>query len=271
MGRVGAEPAAAWRPRLAELSSPELRALLSETDEVIIPVGATEQHGPHLPLCTDSINIQAVAEDAARIERVLVAPTVVYGVSDNHLAFSGTISVRPQTLSALLVDVGTSLLRHGFRRLLLLNGHGGNYDAMSIAANKLRKSHPDALIALTDVVSFIYDGYEPASKIIYHADEGETAHTLAVAPDLVRMDRAVKEVSPSFNDYYQRYYVPGGEMTGRVSYGVPPTDSLSSTGVMGDPTLATREAGEQMHAVAVAGLRGIVQDLKHKKSMEQMQ
>src|SRR5438128_7904402 len=97
---------AEWRPRLAELTSPELRSRLSETDVVIIPVGATEQHGSHLPLCTDSINIQAVAEGAARMERVLVAPTLVYGVSDNHMAFCGTISLRSQTLVALLVDVG---------------------------------------------------------------------------------------------------------------------------------------------------------------------
>src|SRR5439155_10338321 len=134
-----------------------------------------------------------------------------------------------------------------FRRLLLLNGHGGNYDAIGVAAAGLRLSHPDAVIAFTDVVSFIYDGYEPTSGIIYHADEGETAHTLAVAPELVRMDLAVKEISPSFDSYYHRYYARGGQMTGRVSYGVPPTETLTTTGVMGDATAATKEAGRQMH------------------------
>ena len=265
---VDPAPAKAWQPRLADLSSPEVRELLPETDFVIIPVGAIEQHGPHLPLSTDSINIAAVAEDTARVERVLVAPTVVYGVSDNHLAFSGTVSLRPQTLTALLIDIGTSLIRHGFRRLLLLNGHGGNIDAMSTAAHELRTAHPRAVVAICDIVSFIYDGYEPASKIIYHADEGETAHTLAVAPELVHMERAVKEVSATFSDYYKRYYAHGGEMTGRVSYGVPPTDSLTRTGVMGDPTQATREAGERMHSVAIAGLRRIVQDVKSRKLPE---
>jgi creatinine amidohydrolase len=260
-----------WRPRLAELTSPELRSWLSETDVVIIPVGATEQHGPHLPLCTDSINIQAVAEDAARVERVLVAPTVVYGVSDNHMAFCGTISLRSQTLVAVLLDVGNSLLRHGFRRLLLLNGHGGNFDAMGVAAHELRLSHPEVVVAFADLVSFIYEGYEPGSKIIYHADEGETAHTLAVAPDLVRMDRAVREVTTSFSDYYHRYYAAAGEMTGRVSYGLPPTETLTSSGVMGDATAATPEAGRRMHAVAVAGLRGIVQDLKKREPLAQVQ
>jgi creatinine amidohydrolase len=254
-----------WQPRLAELTSPELRSRLSATDVVIIPVGATEQHGPHLPLCTDSINIQAVAEDAARMERVLVAPTVVYGVSDNHMAFCGTISLRSQTLIAVLLDVGESLLRHGFRRLLLLNGHGGNFDAMGVAAHEFRLSHPQVVVAFTDVVSFIYEGYEPASKIVYHADEGETAHTLAVAPELVRMDRAVREVTPAFGDYYRRYYAAGGEMTGRVSYGLPPTEMLSSSGVMGDATAATPEAGSRMHAVAVAGLRGVLEDLKKRE------
>ncbi len=252
----------AWQPRLAELTSPELKERMRETDAVIIPVGAIEQHGPHLPLCTDSVNIQAVAEDAARLERVFVAPTLVYGVSDNHMAFCGTISLTPQTLIDVLKDIGDSVLQHGFRRLLLLNGHGGNYDAMGLAGHELRLSHPDAVIAFTDVVSFIYDGYEPTSGVIYHADEGETAHTLAVAPGLVRMDRAVKDVTRSFISYYQRYYSRGGPMAGRVSYGVPPTETLTTTGVMGDATAATREAGERMHAVAVEGLRGILKDLK---------
>ena len=111
-------------------------------------------------------------------------------------------------------------------------------------------------------MSFIYDGYEPTSGIIYHADEGETAHTLAVAPELVRMDLAVKEISPSFDSYYHRYYARGGQMTGRVSYGVPPTETLTTTGVMGDATAATKEAGRQMHAVAVEGLRNILKDLR---------
>ena len=123
------------------MTSPGLRSRLSDTDLVIIPVGATEQHGPHLPLCTDSINIEAVAEDAARAETVLVAPTITYGVSENHLAFCGTIAVRPQTLTAVLVDIGESLLSHGFSRLLLLNGHGGNYEAMALAAHELRRLH----------------------------------------------------------------------------------------------------------------------------------
>jgi len=255
-----------WQPRLADMTSPELRARLDATDLVIIPVGATEQHGPHLPLCTDSINIAAVAEDAARAENVLVAPTIPYGVSENHLAYCGTIAVRPQTLTALLVDIGQGLLSHGFSRLLLLNGHGGNYEAMALAAHELRRLHADAVIGLTDLASFVYDGYEPASRIIYHADEGETAHTLAVAPQLVRMERAVREVTDSFNDYYHRYYAGDGEMTGRLSYGVPRTETMTRSGVMGDATLATPEAGQRMHAVAVSGLCAIVRDVKSRQA-----
>jgi creatinine amidohydrolase len=256
-----------WRPRVAELSWTELQKKMGETDIVVIPVGAIEQHGPHLPLCTDSMNIQSVAEDAARLERVFVAPTVVYGVSDNHMAFCGTISLKPQTLINVLVDIGTSLFVHGFRRLLFLNGHGGNYDAMGVAAHELRLAHRDAVVALSDVVGFIYDSYVPTSGIIYHADEGETAHSLAVAPDLVRMDRAVRDISKSFSAYYERYYAKNGPMTGRISYGVPPTETLTTSGVMGDASAATREAGDRMHMVAVDGLRKILRDLKTKTPM----
>jgi len=257
--------AGAWQPRLADMTSPGLRSRLSDTDLVIIPVGATEQHGPHLPLCTDSINIESVAEDAARAERVLVAPTLTYGVSDNHLAFCGTIAVRPQTLAAVLVDIGESLLGHGFSRLLLLNGHSGNYEAMALAAHELRRLHGDAVIGLTDLASFVYDGYEPTSRIIYHADEGETAHTLAVAPQLVHMELAVREVTDPFSDYYNRYCAGDGEMTGRLSYGVPHTETMTRSGVMGDATEATAEAGRRMHAVAVDGLCAIVRDVKSKQ------
>lgn len=252
----------AWRPRLGELTWAEVKAGLEQTNLIIIPVGATEQHGPHLPLCTDSMNIQAVAEDAALLERVFVAPTVVYGVSDNHMSFAGTVSLRPRTLIDLVFDVGRSLHSHGFWRLLLLNGHGGNLDSMGVAAHELRAALPDAVVAFSDLVGFVYDGYEPTSRIIYHADEGETAHSLAVAPDLVRMDRAVTEVSQGFAAYYGRYYAKGGEMAGRTNYGLPPTDIMTTSGVMGDAAAATLEAGKRMHEVAVNGLRGIVQDLK---------
>ncbi len=251
-----------WRPRLGELTWEEVKEGLQHTDLIVIPVGATEQHGPHLPLCTDSMNIQTVAEEAAHIERVFVAPTLVYGVSDNHMAFAGTISLRPRTLIDLLLDVARSLHSHGFRRLLLLNGHGGNIDSMGVAAHELRAALPEAVVAFSDLVGFVYDGYEPTSGIIYHADEGETAHSLAVAPNLVKMDRAVGEVTDAFGTYYARYFAAVGEMSGLISYGLPPTDIMTASGVMGDATAATLEAGERMHEVAVRGLCRIVQDLK---------
>lgn len=252
----------AWRPRLADLSWVDVKAGLQETDIVIVPVGAIEQHGPHLPLATDSFNIEAVAEEAAELERVFVAPTLVYGVSDNHMAFSGTVTLRPRTLIDLIVDVAGSLSRHGFRRILLLNGHSGNDSAIGVAAQELRASLRGTVIAVSGLAAFVYDGYAPRSGIVYHADEGETAHSLAVTPELVRMDRAAKEVTPPFLSYYRRYAAEGGEMTGVVSYGLPPTDALSTSGIMGDASAATAGAGQRMHEVAVSGLRRILGDLK---------
>jgi creatinine amidohydrolase len=252
----------AWRPRLGDLSWVDVRDGLRQTDVVIVPVGAIEQHGPHLPLCTDSINIETVAEKAARVERVFVAPTLVYGVSDNHMAFSGTVTLRPRTLIDLILDVAGSLNRHGFRRILLLNGHSGNDSAIGVAAQELRTALRGTVIAVSNLADFVYDGYVPRSGVVYHADEGETAHSLAVAPDLVRMDRAVKEVTQPFVTYYRRYAAAGGDMTGLVSYGLPPTDALTASGVMGDASAATPEAGERMHEVAVSGLRRILADLK---------
>jgi creatinine amidohydrolase len=251
-----------WRQRLADLSWVDVKDGLKETDIVVVPIGAIEQHGPHLPLGTDSYNIEAVAEKAARLERVFVAPTLVYGVSDNHIAFSGTVTLRPRTLIDLILDVAGSLYEHGFRRILLLNGHSGNDSAIGVAAQELRTALRGAVIAISSLAAFVYDGYVPRSGIVYHADEGETAHTLAVVPDLVRMDRAANEVTAPFLSYYRRYAAEDGEMTGLVSYGLPPTDALSTSGIMGDASAATAGAGERMHDVAVSGLRRILGDLK---------
>ena len=111
---------------LAEMSWEEVKEYLARDDRVILPLGSTEEHGRHLGLGTDSIEAEAIARGAGEATGVIVAPTLNYGMALMQMAFPGTIALRPTTLIAVLDDVFRSLYRHGFRRVLIVNGHGGN-------------------------------------------------------------------------------------------------------------------------------------------------
>ncbi|RIQ19001.1 creatininase family protein [Jiangella rhizosphaerae] len=140
------------RTLLEDYASGELRRLVG-TATLVVPLGATEQHGPHMSLATDAILAEyvsrAAAEQASTPERpVLVAPALNVGASDHHLPHPGTLSVRGRTYLALLVDVVESAVRGGFRRVILLNGHGGNEDLARQAAREVTLEHP-VIVAAT--------------------------------------------------------------------------------------------------------------------------
>ncbi len=262
-----AEEHFAMSVRLEEITWMEAADMLGRNPDlvVVLPVGSTEQHGPHLPLGTDSINVDHLCAKAAEREGgVLVAPCIRYGVSHNHIDFQGTVTLEPETLISVALDVIRSLYRHGFRRFLIVNGHGGNNDTLDVAAIKARKEMGDAVIGHTYAGALAHKGSTEVSEsgIHYHADEGETSKTLALRPDLVRLDKAKREVTPFFESYYRRYYASGGGMTGMVSYGLPPTIRLSASGIMGDASLATREKGERIVESYLENLVAVLRDVK---------
>ena len=126
--------------RWHKLRRDEVAAMATREAVVLAPIGAIEQHGPHLPLDTDSNAVAAVAERAARrIEQppALVLPPVWWGLSPYWMPFAGTLSLRPETILALFADLGASVARHGFRRLVIVNGHGGNAGIVAVAATTL--------------------------------------------------------------------------------------------------------------------------------------
>ena len=253
---------------LAEMTWQDARQAVAEDRIVIIPLGSIEQHGHHLPLSTDSINVAHVSALAAREVGALVAPCQVFGVSHNHLDFAGTLSLEPETLIAVIHDLVASLYHHGFRRILLVNGHGGNNATVEVAAVKVRRRFPDALIGHSYSGALGRDARQyMRSGFVYHADEGETARLMATRPDLVEMARAVRDVSPIFDTYYHRYYAaPNGDdpdsLSGLVTYGLPPTQVLSRSGTMGDASVADVEAGERAVASVVRNLVRVLEDLK---------
>ncbi len=192
--------------RWDELTWPEAGETAARTDAVIIPVGAIEQHGPHLPLNVDTVICQAVAEEVSALTGVPVIPPIGYGVSGSHGDFAGTIALRPETLIATMEDVIDSLHASGVRQFVLLNGHIWNNGALDVSAEKLRVRHKDSRIRAIGYVT-MYPGPEVNGRVqfgrgLMHANFFETSVMLHLRPDLVRMDRATSHVDvDSFWDY----------------------------------------------------------------------
>lgn len=254
--------------RLEELTWRDAKQAVSNDMPVIIPFGSIEQHGHHLPLGTDSINLTNTAILAAEQAGALVAPTQVYGVSHNHMDFAGTMSLEPETLIHIIQDLIDSLYHHGFRRILLLNGHGGNNATIEVGAIKSRKQYPDAIIGYSYSAALARESKDLwKSGFVYHADEGETARLMSHRPDLVDMTQAVRDVTPVFDNYYHRYYAPGGTLTGLVTYGLPQTQVLARSGTMGDASVAEADLGAQAIDLTVKNLILVLQDLKGRQAL----
>lgn len=239
-----------------ELRSPDIGRLSDAGAMVIVPVGAIEQHGPHLPVGTDTIGVLEVARRAAvRIESpsVVVAPPVWWGFSPHHMAFPGTISIQSDTFVALLTDLCGSIAANGFLRILILNGHGGNAQLVQLVAQKVMEGHPPVSVAAATYFSMIVDDLKALGESelggMVHAGEMETSLMLAVRLDLVRMDRATDEpYSPGSS-----FLLSDMRCGGTVFY---PPDLRRDTrhGVLGVPTLGTAQKGSAFLEAAVSKL-----------------
>jgi len=192
--------------RWEEMTWYEARAAASALNAVIIPVGATEQHGPHLPLAVDTLLGSAVALAVSAVTGVPVIPPLCYGVSGSHGDFGGTISLRPETLIHVVEDVIESLYERGIRQFILLNGHIWNNGALDVSAEKLRVRHRDARVRALGYVT-MYPGPEVNGRVrfgrgLMHANFFETSVMLHLYPELVRMERATSHLDvDSFWDY----------------------------------------------------------------------
>ena len=242
----------------AELTWPEVEARLTEMDVAILPVGSIEQHGPHLPLDTDAFDADYLARriaEACSDPKPLVLPLVPYGVSYEHSEFKGTIAVNNDTLAALVYEIGMNCARNGVNKLVIINGHGGNVPALNYAAQMITRDTKIFVCVDTGETSDV-DIYQIAdTPNDIHAGEIETSTSLAVRPRLVKMDKAAKRV-PRFSSRYLDF-----TSKRKVSWYVH-TKKISQTGVIGDPTKATREKGERMWQIMIAHLVSLVEDLK---------
>jgi creatinine amidohydrolase len=182
------------------MTFPDVEAALADDfKSVIIPCGAVEQHGPHLPLCMDADHAEGLSVlVASRMGRTLIAPTIKVGCSSHHLAFPGTISLRQETFEAICHDYCTSLARHGFEKIFLFSGHIGNFPVLRDMLPRLResvagRSEVDAFVDSDSWLSAwraaVAAGGGDAEKVGGHADIAETSLMLKLRPDSVHHDR----------------------------------------------------------------------------------
>lgn len=229
---------------LATMTWPDV-ANASRDAVVVIPTGALEQHGPHLPLMTDTILVTAVAEEAERRlpGQVLLTPALWLGTSEAHLPFAGTLSASFAGYGAALAAVFESLLGHGFHRFFLLNGHGGNTAPNAVALRQLKARHPEATLGAAAYPEFaastIAQTLAGPAKTILHACEAETSLMLHVAPHLVHMEKARDDG-----------LYPDPPVLGQV-HGF---DEISEEGPLGYASLATAEKGRSIFEACVGGL-----------------
>lgn len=184
-----------------ELTRDELLAQASEAI-VLLPVGATEQHGPHLPTGTDSFAIEHIARGAAEVATaaVVVTPTLPFGSSSHHIPFGGTMSVATETYYRLISDLCMSLIQGGFRRIFILNGHGGNNELVQLVARDLALAHDADLAAASYWVTawdaLVASGAGELGRLPGHAGAFETSVVMALRPDLVREPRPHRDEPP---------------------------------------------------------------------------
>jgi len=237
---------------LAHHTWSEVAGLDKTNGVVILPIGAVEQHGHHLPLLTDTLIVNRMLDAAlAALPADVVAwtlPTLPYGKSNEHTGFPGTISLGAQTLMAVLHDIARSLADAGFRRLAFLNGHGGNAALLEVMAREIRAAtgllcfclQPALLVEPPFAIS------DQERRLGFHGGELETSLLLTIAPELVQMERAVRH----YADYPD---------TGTPLFFFGPAASAwlsrdwSESGIFGDATLGTAEKGDAI--IAAAGER----------------
>jgi creatinine amidohydrolase len=263
---------AMWsRPLLYErLTWPEVRRAADDDRVAVIPVATLEDHGPHLPIDAD---LRITAELCRRVaeevpDQTVLLPAIPHGYSPHHMDFPGPITIGWDTFTRYCTDVGTSLARHGFRRMLYVNGHGSNQNLVEMASRLVAVDHPNVLSAACFYLSspeglaVVEEVRESERGGMGHACELETSIYLAIDPGAVDMDRAVDELSDDETEHSWFDWTDGSLKL------MPWWSSFSRTGVHGRPTLATAEKGKALLDAAVSEVAGYVLELKSRKLPE---
>lgn len=235
---------------------PDVAAAIPKGLIAVIGVGAVEQHGAHLALSTDTIMAGGVARQIADEINGFLLPPIPYGDTWTAEGYPGTVSIKPDTLRAILTDIGEGLVRMGVKALVIINGHFGNREPIALAARALKQNSAFPVLyldypGLETFAAEICDS-KPAGPGFFHADEVETAMVLALKPDAVDMSKAAAEY-PDFPP----------------TFGVEPMDLsvFNTSGVFGDPRPATAEKGEALIAKLVGSSLTVIHAFKARHAL----
>lgn len=238
---------------LHDLTWTELKEYLPGIRVAIVPVGSTEQHGPHLTFATDTLRAYEFSRRlAARLfPRALVTTPINLGISPHHMRFPGTITLRPETFMAVVMDVAWSLKQHGITRLFFANGHGGNRAALTLLMARLRDELgvKAAWVSFTAMASDVIREHVK-SPLHGHACEGEVSQALYLAPSLVRKDRLTPgAIRPGLAEAS-----PWRAETA-LSF-----DAITENGALGDATCASEELGRAIIETALDRVTAFLED-----------
>jgi creatinine amidohydrolase len=250
-----------------DLTWPEIKDAVSANRVVIIPFGAVEDHGLHLPLNTDNVIVESICLEAARRspQDMLVMPTIAYGLDEHHMDFPGTVAVQIKHLLSYVTDVAESVAYHGFTHILLANGHGSNRPIADLAARQTGLSTgaicamvaPNAAVSKTLAEPALSRERRSPAGGIAHAGEYETAMMLHLRPDLVQMDKAVMEEGQLKLKYFNWDHPEPSAITWNDWW-----SRISKSGVCGDPTVASAEFGRLVFEQTVENFIELVREFR---------
>jgi creatinine amidohydrolase len=245
-----------------DMTWPEIGALDRERTVLVLPVGSVEQHGHHMPTGTDTYLATAVSDAAAALvgPSVVILPSPWYGLSAHHMHFPGSITLTAETMMAIVGDIVASVVHHGFRRIAVVNGHGGNAGVIDVLASTLgHRFYGAARVACLTYFTLARDAIAKARESrpggMGHACEFETALMLHLHPDLVHMDRAVVHYPETGTRYLSTDLVEGSIVRSFAAF-----DDLSESGTFGDPGLATVDKGGRFLAMSAEALAAFLTD-----------
>lgn len=249
-----------------DMISQDLNEIEKDKTVVLLPVAAIEQHGSHLPVGTDSIILEAllkkfVQETEFEEGSVLIAPQLYVGKSNEHMGFCGTITLTAKTLYSVIEEIISSIVKSGFKKIILTNSHGGNTDLLNLIARDLRITYGIAVYVFdwwftnfwADILKEEKQSESPYG--VFHACELETSLILAIAPETVNMNRVVDETPDSM--FENENYI---SLFGPINIGWK-TNDVTKSGVIGTPSLATADKGEKFMTYAVGKLAAIVSEV----------
>lgn len=257
-----------------DLTMPEVKEIVAEQRVPLLPVGSVEAHGPHCPLQTDCVGpIEICRLAAERVEHTaVVMPPVYYAYEEVNTNFPGTISITEPSLIGYVADILFSLALHGFSKIIVINGHGGNVPFLNLAMRRLNvEKYPDSVACTMNWWDLIpQEDYKRIGESepggMSHGGEFETSIVLHAIPELVQMDKAVKELGA--HDYRSEgqtgmFVTGGGTTIGPAMYvGWMGGKGGQETGVMGDATLATAEKGREWLNIAADNLADFIRKWK---------